>query len=74
MQVLVVTTLKLDQRLSYLTKFACQFGKYRYKRLPFGRAPAGHMFQRKIDEIFKDLPKARTMTMHYEKYYKYANR
>ena len=48
--------LKLDDRSSYLTTFACQFGRYRYKRLPFGAAPAGDMLQHKIDEIFKDLP------------------
>ena len=35
--------------------FACQFGRYRYKRLPFVAAPAGDIFQRKIDEIFKDM-------------------
>ena len=34
----------------------CLFGRCRYKRLPFGAAPAGDMFQRKIDEIFKYLP------------------
>ena len=48
--------LKLDEILSYLTTFACHFGRYRYKRLQFGTAPAGDMFQQKIDEIFKDLP------------------
>ena len=48
--------LKLDKRSSYLTKFACQFVRYRYKRLAFGAAPEGDMFQQKIDEIFKDLP------------------
>ena len=36
--------------------FACQFGIYRYKQLPFGVAPAGDMVQRKINEIFKDIP------------------
>ena len=36
--------------------FACQFGKYRSKWSPFGAAPAGDMFQRKSDEIFKKLP------------------
>ena len=36
--------------------FACQFGRYRYNRLPFGAAPAGNMFQRNIDEIYKDMP------------------
>ena len=44
--------LKLDVKSLYLTTFACQFGRYRYKRLPFGPACAGYMFQRKIDKIF----------------------
>ena len=35
---------------------ACQFGRYRYKWLPFGTALAGDTFQRRIDEIFKELP------------------
>ena len=48
--------LKLDKRSSYLTTFACQFGRYRYKWLPFGAAPAGDRFQWKIDERCKDLP------------------
>ena len=47
---------KLDERSSYLTTFAGQFGRYKYKRLPFGAAPTGDMFQHKIDEIFKNLP------------------
>ena len=41
---------------SYLTIFSCQFGRYRYTKLPFGTAPAGNMFQHKIDRIFKELP------------------
>ena len=36
--------LKLDERSSYLTKFACKFGRYRYKRLLFGAASTGDMF------------------------------
>ena len=48
--------LKLDKQSSYLTTFACQFGRYRYKCLPFGAAPAGNMFQCKINEIFNDMP------------------
>ena len=48
--------LKLDKQSSYLTTFACPFGRYRYKQLPFGTAPAGDMFQCKIDEIFNDMP------------------
>ena len=30
-------------------------GRYRYRKLSFGAAPASDMFQRKIDEIFKAL-------------------
>ena len=48
--------LKLDEKSSYLTTFACQFGRYRHKKLPFGAVPPCDMFQRKIDEIFKDWP------------------
>ena len=48
--------LKLDERLSYLTTFSCQFGRCIYKRLLFGAAPTGDMFQRKIDETFKNSP------------------
>ena len=46
----------LDMQSSYLTMFTCLFGRYCYKHLPFGAAPAGNMFQRKIDEIFNDIP------------------
>ena len=42
--------LTLDETSSYLTTFTCQFG--RFKILPFGAAPTGDMFQRKIDEIY----------------------
>ena len=48
--------LKLDKQSSYLTTFACLFGRYRYKWLPFRAVPAGDMFQHKIDEIFNDMP------------------
>ena len=47
--------LKLDKKPSYFTTVVCQFGRYRCKRLPFGVAPAGDMFQRKTGEIFKYL-------------------
>ena len=52
----VYHNLKLDEKSSYLTTFGCQFGRYRYKQLPFGAAPSGDMFQQKIDEIFNDMP------------------
>ena len=47
--------LKLDKQSPYLTTFACPFGRYRYKHLPFGAVPAGNTFQRKIDKIFNDM-------------------
>ena len=43
--------LKLDEKSSYFTMFMCQFGRYRYKWLPFGAAPTGNIFQRKIVEM-----------------------
>ena len=36
--------LKLDKQPSYLTTFACLFGRYRYKHLPFGAVLVGDMF------------------------------
>ena len=48
--------LKLDKQSSYLTMFACQFGRYRYKHLSFGTALVGDIFQHKIDETFNDIP------------------
>ena len=47
--------LKLDKQSSYQTTFACPFGRYRYKQLPFGAVFAGDMFKSKIDEIFNDM-------------------
>ena len=48
--------LKLDKQSSYLTTFACPFGRYRYKCLLFGAMLAGDMFQCKIDNIVNDMP------------------
>ena len=48
--------LKLDKKSSYLTTFACPFGRYRYKHLLFRAELAGDMFQCKIDKIFNDMP------------------
>ena len=82
--------LKLDERSSYFTTFACQSGRYRIKRLLFGTTPTGDMFQRKTDEIFKGLPNVfviadDVLVVGYDsdskdhdntlkKHYKYANR
>ena len=46
--------LNLDKQ-SYLTTFACPFGRYRYKWLPFGAVAPGDMFQCKIDETFNNM-------------------
>ena len=48
--------LQLDTKSSYLTTFACPFGRYQYKCLLFGAVPAGNIFHHKIDEIFSDMP------------------
>ena len=48
--------LKLDKKSSYLMTFACPFGRYRYKELPFRAAPVSKMFQCKIEKIFSDMP------------------
>ena len=47
--------LQLDIKSSYLTTFAYPFGRYQYRHLPFRAAPAGDMFQYKIDETFSDM-------------------
>ena len=47
--------LKIDEKSSYLTTFACPFGRYRYKQHPFRAVLVGDMFQHKIDKIFSDM-------------------
>ena len=46
--------LKLDEQSSYSTTFSCPFRGYRYMQLPCGVAPAGDMFQKKIDKLSQD--------------------
>ena len=41
------------RKSSYLTTFACKFGRYRFTRLPFGMVLSGNILQRKIEEIFR---------------------
>ena len=47
--------LELDEQSLYLTTFSCWFGRSRYVQLPFGQAPTGDMFDRKIGELFQGL-------------------
>ena len=48
--------MKLNEESSYLTTFNTPFGRYRFCRLPFGIVSSQDEFQRKMDEIFEDLP------------------
>ena len=46
----------LDKQSSYLTMFACPFGRYQYNHLLFAAVPLADMFQCKINENFNDMP------------------
>ena len=48
--------LNVMKKSSYLTILSCPFGMYRYIKLPFGTAPAGDMFKKKMDELFNEIP------------------
>ena len=49
-------TIKLSTESSFLTTFNTPYGRYRFRRLPFGLVCAQDVFQRKVDETFGDLP------------------
>ncbi|XP_051988677.1 uncharacterized protein LOC127648113 [Xyrauchen texanus] len=46
---------KLDKESSALCTFNTPFGRYAYKRLPFGINTAGEIFQRLMTEMFDDM-------------------
>lgn len=46
----------LDEESSYLCTFNTPFGRYRFKRLPFGVKVSQDIFQRKLNEVYKDIP------------------
>ena len=46
----------LDHESSLLCTFNTPFGRYRFKRLPFGVKLSQDIFQRKLDEVYKDIP------------------
>ena len=48
-------SLTLNKKSLYLTTFACQFGRYRLIRLPFGVDHTGDMLQRTIYEVFREV-------------------
>ncbi|XP_055590626.1 uncharacterized protein K02A2.6-like [Uranotaenia lowii] len=45
----------LDEKSSRLTTFWTPFGRYRWKRLPFGISPAPEIFQNKLHEVLQGL-------------------
>ncbi len=47
--------IKLDKESSKLCTFNSPFGRFAYKRLPFGISCAGEMFQRIMSQTFEDL-------------------
>lgn len=47
--------LKMDEASSHLTTFANQFGRFRWKVLPFGIAPAPEIFQKMLYNNVADL-------------------
>ena len=45
----------LDEASSYLTTFNTPFGRYRWKRMPFGIKSAPEVFQRRMHEVVEGL-------------------
>lgn len=47
---------KLDDESKLLTTFNTPYGRYCFRRLPFGLISAQDVFQKKVDQTFEDLP------------------
>ena len=47
---------ELDDESSKLLTFNTPFGRYRYRRLPFGITSAPEVFSKRLQELFIDLP------------------
>ena len=48
--------LALDENSAKLTTFMTPFGRFMFKRLPFGITSASEIFQRKMNEIIEGIP------------------
>ena len=46
----------LSSRSSLLTTFNTPFGRYCFKRLPFGLHSSAEVFEKKVEQIFGDIP------------------
>ena len=46
----------LDHESSMLTTFNTPWGKYRWKRLPFGLKVSGDVFQERLDRVLRSIP------------------
>ncbi len=51
----------LDEESSLLTTFGTPFGRYKWKRLPFGISPARQIFQSRLDQVIDDLGGVKTV-------------
>ena len=47
--------IELDEESSFLTTFYTPFGRYRWKRMPFGISSAPEVFQRRMHELIEGL-------------------
>ena len=52
---------KLDEASSILTTFNTPFGRFKWKRMPFGISPAGEIFQQRLDQAIDGLDGVRTV-------------
>lgn len=48
--------MELDRQSSDLTTFMTPFGRYRWNRLPFGISSAPELFQKRMVQLFGDIP------------------
>lgn len=48
--------MELEKESSDLTTFMIPFGRFKFERTPFGLNCAPEMFQRKMVQIFGDIP------------------
>ncbi len=46
---------ELDEESSLLTTFQTPWGRYKYRRLPFGLSPSPELFQAKLDQCLEGL-------------------